>query len=129
MEDFLFSKKLHLPLGSKPEEMKIEEWNLLDRQVLGVIRLTLSKNVTHNMEKEKTIVGMMKALVEMYKKPSVNNKMYLMKKLPNFKMLESGPVVEHLNSFNIMVNQLVLVRIKFDDEICTLILLASLSNS
>ena len=31
MEDFLFSKKLHLPLGSKPEEMKAEEWNLLDR--------------------------------------------------------------------------------------------------
>ena len=35
MEDFLSSKKLHLPLGFKPEGMKIEEWNLLDRQVLG----------------------------------------------------------------------------------------------
>ena len=42
MEDYLFSKKLHLPLGSKPEGMKAEDWNLLDRQVLGVIRLTLS---------------------------------------------------------------------------------------
>ena len=31
MEDFLFSKKLHLPFGSKPKEMKAEEWNLLDR--------------------------------------------------------------------------------------------------
>ena len=42
MEDFLFSKKLHLPLGSKPEGLMTEEWNLLDRQVLGVIHLTLS---------------------------------------------------------------------------------------
>ena len=31
MEDFLFSKKLHLPMGSKLEGMKTEEWNLLDR--------------------------------------------------------------------------------------------------
>ena len=129
MEDFLFSKKLHLPLGSKPKEMKAEEWNLLDRQVLGVIRLTLSKNVAHNVAKEKTTVGMMKALAEMYKKPSGNNKVYVIKKLFNLKMLESGPVVEHLNSFNTVVNQLVSIGIKFDDEMCALILLASLPNS
>ena len=41
MEDFLFTKKLHLPLGAKPERMKDDEWNLLNRQVLGVIRLKL----------------------------------------------------------------------------------------
>ena len=35
MEDFLFNKKLHLPFGSKPEGMKAEDWNLLDRHVLG----------------------------------------------------------------------------------------------
>ena len=34
--------------------MKDEEWNLLDRQVLGVIRLTLLRSVTHNVVKEKT---------------------------------------------------------------------------
>ena len=72
-EDFLFSKKLHLPLGSKPEGMKVEDWNLLDRQVLEVIRLTLSKNVAHNVAKEKTIVGMMQELTDIYEKPSANN--------------------------------------------------------
>ncbi|RVW83913.1 Retrovirus-related Pol polyprotein from transposon TNT 1-94 [Vitis vinifera] len=34
--------------------MKAEEWALLDRQVLGVIRLTLSRSVAHNVVKEKT---------------------------------------------------------------------------
>ena len=29
-------------LGTKPKSMKAKEWALLDRQVLGVIRLTLS---------------------------------------------------------------------------------------
>ena len=59
MEDFLSSKKLHLPLGAKPKRMKDDEWNPLNRQVLGVIRLTLSKNMVHNIAKEKTTLGMM----------------------------------------------------------------------
>ena len=58
---------------------------------------------------------LMQALAEMYEKPSANNKVYLIKKLFNLTMSESGPVVEHLNSFNTMVNQLVSVGIKFDD--------------
>ena len=37
MEDFLFIKKLYLPVGSKHEGMKVEDWNLMDMQVLGVI--------------------------------------------------------------------------------------------
>ena len=69
MEDvdggFLVQQETTLAFGSKPEGMKTEEWNLLDKQVLGVIRLTLSKNVAHNTAKEKTTVGMMQALAEM----------------------------------------------------------------
>ena len=45
--------------------MKAEEWALLDRQVLRVIRFTLSKSVAHNVVKEKTTVDLMKALSSM----------------------------------------------------------------
>ena len=32
INDYLYGKKLHLPLlGGKPETMKVEEWALLDR--------------------------------------------------------------------------------------------------
>ena len=32
IEDYLYGKKLHLPLlGMKPETMKDEDWNLLNR--------------------------------------------------------------------------------------------------
>ena len=58
IEDYLYGKKLHLPLlGTKLETIKDEGWNLLDRQVLGVIRLTLSKSVAHNTVKERTNSG------------------------------------------------------------------------
>ena len=65
IEDYLHGKKLHLPLlETKPETMKDEDQNLLDRQVLGVIRLTLSRSVAHDVVKEKTTVDLMKAFFQ-----------------------------------------------------------------
>ena len=130
IEDYLYGKKLHLPLlGEKPTTMKDEEWAFLDRQVLGVIRLTLSRSVAHNVVKEKTIADLMKALFGMYEKSLANNKVHLMKKLFNLKMVETASIAQHLNEFNTITNQLSSVEIDFDDEICALIVLASLPNS
>uniref|UniRef100_A0A2N9GIS0 Retrovirus-related Pol polyprotein from transposon TNT 1-94 n=1 Tax=Fagus sylvatica TaxID=28930 RepID=A0A2N9GIS0_FAGSY len=130
IEDYLYGKKLHLPLlGEKPEDMEDAEWTLLDRQVLVVIRLTLSRIVAHNVVKEKTTAELMTALCGMYEKPSANNKVHLMKKLFNLKMTEGTAVAQHLNEFNTITNQLSSVEIEFDDEIRALIVLASLPNS
>ena len=66
IEDYLYGKKLHLPLlGEKPTTMKDEEWALFDRQVLEVIRLTLSRSIAHNVVKEKTTSNLIKALSDM----------------------------------------------------------------
>ena len=95
IEDYLYGRKLHPPLlGTKPEAMKAEKQALLDR--LGVIRLTLSRSVAHNIVKEKTTADLMKALSGMYEKPSTNNKVHLMKKLFNLKMTEcfSSTIIE-----------------------------------
>ena len=58
IEDYLYGKKLHLLLlGKKPNTMKDDEWTLLGRLILGVIRLTLSRSIAHNVFfKEKTIL-------------------------------------------------------------------------
>ena len=61
---------------------------IIDREILGVIRLTLSRSVVHNIMKEKTTVDLMKAMSSMYEKLSTNNKMHLMKKLFNLKKIE-----------------------------------------
>ena len=116
IEDYLYGRQLHLPLlGTKPEAMKAKKWAFLDRQVLGVIRLTLTRSVTHNVVKEKTTVDLMKALSGMYEKPSANNKVHLMKKLFNLKMAKNASVAQHLNKFNTITNQFSSVEIDFDD--------------
>ena len=105
IEDYLYGRKLHLPLlGEKLEAMKAEEWALLDRKVLGVIRLTLSRFVAHNVVKEKTTANLIKALSGMYEKRSANNKVHLIKKLFNLKMTENASVAQHLNEFNTITN-------------------------
>ena len=71
----------------------------------------------------------MKALSGMYEKPLTNNKVHLMKKLFNLKMVENASVAQHLNEFNTITNQLSSEEIDFDDEICALIILPSLPNS
>jgi len=130
IKDYLYGKKLHLPfLGSKPENMQEKEWLLLDKQVLGIIRLSLSRRVAHNVTKEKSTTRLMEALSGMYEKPSANNKVHLMKKLFNLKMIEGTFVTQHLNNFNTITNQLSSIEIEFDDEIRALILLASLPSS
>ena len=109
--------------------MKDEKWALLDRQVLGVIRLTLSRSFAHNVVKEKITVDLMKALSGMYEKPLPNNNVHLMKKLFNLKLAKNASVAQHLNEFNTITNQLSSIEIDFDDKIRALIVLTSLPNS
>ena len=127
IEDYLYQKDLHEPLtGVKPESMTEKKWKLKDRQALGLIRLTLSRNVAFNIVKEKTMSGLLKALSNMDEKPSAMNKVYLMRRLFNLQMFETGSESDHINEFNMILSQLNSVDINFDDEIKVLILISSL---
>ena len=72
------------------------------------------------MGKEKSTMGLMKVLSDMYEMSFANNKVFLMK---NLKMGEGVSLATHLSEFNNIVNQLWYVEIDFDDEVRALILL------
>jgi hypothetical protein len=62
MEDYLYQKDLFLPLGrvaKKTTAMKDEEWEILDRKALGMIRLSLAASMAFNISKEKTTKDLM----------------------------------------------------------------------
>ena len=102
---------------------------MLDRQTLGVVHLTLPRNMAFNIFKDKTTTDLMKVLSNMYEKPSASNKVYLMGYLFNLKMIEGASVTDHINEFNMIMTQLSSVRITFKDEVKALILLSSLLES
>lgn len=113
----------------KPKGMKEEEQALLDRQALGVVRLTLSQNVAFNITKTNIVVGLMEALSSMYEKLSTSNKIHLMRRLFNLRMKAGALKTHHLNELNTITTQLSTLGIKFDDEVRTLILISSLPKS
>jgi hypothetical protein len=132
MEDYLYQKDLFLPLrgvAKKSVAMKDEEWEILDRKALGMIRLSLAASVAFNISKEKTTKGLMDVLAKLYEKTSTSNKVFLMKRLFNMKMSEGGSIADHLNEFNMVTNQLSYVKVDFDDEIRALLILCSLPES
>jgi hypothetical protein len=71
----------------------------------------------------------MDTLAKLYEKPSVSNKVVLMKRLFNMNMSEGGSVADHLNEFNMVTNQLSSVKVDFDDEVRALLILCSLPES
>jgi len=113
-------------VAKKLATMTNEDWNFLDRKALGTIRLCLAPSVAFNITEAKTTNGLMKALAKLYEKPSASNKVFLMKRLVNLKMVEGGSMTDHLNEFNTIVSQLTSVNVKFDEEVRALLILCSL---
>ena len=60
---------------------------------------------------------------------SLFNKMYLKKQLYGLRMNEGTAVLEHLNFFNKVINELLAVDVKIDEKDKALMLLSSLSES
>ncbi|KAK1430235.1 hypothetical protein QVD17_12833 [Tagetes erecta] len=113
----------------KPGKLELEDWESKDKKARAVITLSLSKNVAFNIMKETTASGMMKALSNMYEKPSAANKVFLIRELVNTRMKESSSVTEHINKLNSILSRLESVDIKFEDEVQALLLLSSLPDS
>lgn len=127
--DYLHSKDLDLPLERKPYDIGEAEWKKLDKKVLGTVRLTLTKNVQSSVTKETTTARLMTALSNMYEKPSVNNKVYLATKFFNLKVVKGTSVTTHLNEFDLLINKLAAIELKFSNEVNAIFLLRSLPDS
>jgi len=107
--------------------MSQTDWELLGRQALGVVKLTLAKNVAYNIVNENTTYGLI--LSNMYEKTFASNKVFLICQLVNTKMQEGTTVIDHVNEFNSLLLRLVSMDIKFEDRVQVLLLLSSLPDS
>jgi hypothetical protein len=91
--------------------------------------MSVATLVAFNISKEKTMKELINELAKLYEKPLMSNKVYLIKRLFNMKMSKGGHVVDHLNEFNTVTNQLSSVNVDFDDEVKDFLILCSLLES
>jgi len=110
-------------MGVSDEESKKLEWKEKSK-----IKFCILDSVLLNVLDEATVKDLWDRLGTLYQSKSLVNKLFLQKKLYNLRMKEGDSVVEHLNTFNIVVSQLVYVDIKISDEDKCISLLGSLPD-
>ncbi|VFQ72576.1 unnamed protein product [Cuscuta campestris] len=122
---------MDLPVFSieKPESKSDEEWKRDHRQVCGFIRQYVGDNVYGLIANETHARSLWEKLESMYASKSGNNKLYLLKSLMNLSYKETTPLLDHLNAFHGILDQLSGVGIKLEDELAALWLLNTLPES
>ncbi|KAL4559836.1 hypothetical protein LXL04_031982 [Taraxacum kok-saghyz] len=131
MEDLLYVKDYYMPVFNtdKPENKTDAEWNILHRQVCGYIRQWVDDNVLNHISGETHARTLWNKLEELYARKTGNNKLFLIKQMMSLKYHDGTPILDHLNTFQGIINQLAGMGIKFEDEIQGLWLLGSLPDS
>jgi len=115
--------------SAKPADTSNENWEEMDLKTTNMIQLCLADEVMYNVMDEKMATGLWSRLDTLYMTKSLFNKLYLKKQLYGLRVKEGTTVLEHLNLFNKVINELLAVDVKIDEEDKALILLSSLSES
>ncbi|GKV11817.1 hypothetical protein SLEP1_g23036 [Rubroshorea leprosula] len=86
-------------------------------------------SVIHHVAQEKESYKLWTKLEELFERKNALKKASFIRKLVNLKYKEGKNVYEHLNNFQEIFNELVIVKLAIDDEVQALILLSSLSDN
>lgn len=131
MEDLLVVKNIDLPIFAteKPETKSEEEWRHDHRQVCGFIRQFVGDNVYGLIANESNARTHWEKLDSLYASKSGNNKLYLLKSLMRLSYKEGTLLLDHLNMFLGILDQLTGVSINLEDELAALWLLNTLPES
>ena len=131
MEDLLYVKGYHQPMFFKVKHVDKtdKEWTLLYRQVCGYIQQWVYDNVLNHVSGEKHARTLWIKFERLYSQKTENNQMYLMKWLILLRYHDDTPMINHLNIFQGLINQLVVRGVKFDEEAQGLWILGTLSDS
>ena len=129
VQDLLFRERSHIALEAKPKDMSEEDWSLVNRQACGTIRLCLAKEQKYFVMKETSAAQLWKKLEDKYMTKSIENRLYLKKKLFRFQYKKGTPMIEHLDNFNKILADLQNLDVEISDEDMALLLLNSLPES
>lgn len=131
MKDLLYVKSWHLPVfgKEKPTNKKKDEWEFEHEQVCAYIRQWVDDNVLNHINNETNAKSLWAKLESLYASKSGNNKLYLIKQMMGLKYKEGSYVLDHLNDYESIIQQLSTMEIKFDDEVQGLWLLGTLPEN
>ena len=126
--DVLCQQELEIALEEKPDKMDDKEWAKINRQACGTIRLCLAKEQKYSVMRETSAKKLWDTLEEKFLTKSLENRLYMKKKLYRFTYAPGMSMNDHVNSFNKILADLLNLDEKFEDEDKALLLLNSLPD-
>ncbi|KAM7477355.1 hypothetical protein LguiA_025568 [Lonicera macranthoides] len=132
MSDILVQQGLHRALlgnKAKPDEWSDADWAEYDRQACSTIHLHLAPNVMYFVMRETSASVIWKKLEDQYMMNSIENRLYLKKKLFLYEFSRGTSMNDHLDGFNTIILDLQGLDVEIDDEDKAILLLNSLSES
>ena len=123
--DVQVQQKLDIALEDKLEEMLDKDWEEISRQACGTIRLCFTKIQKYFIMREKMAKELWKKLEDKYMTTSVENRLYLKKKLFRLQYRASISMSKHLNDYNKTLADLQNLEVDTKSEDNALLLLNS----
>ncbi|BAT86052.1 hypothetical protein VIGAN_04366600, partial [Vigna angularis var. angularis] len=131
MEDHLYCKDLYEPITNSeiPEGKAEKDWEILNRKTVAMIRKYIDRSLFEHVSTYTNAYELWTKLESMIQKKTPRNKAHLVRRLVKLEYTDDQNMIEHLNTFKGIVNQLMKADMKIDDELQALLLLSSLPES
>ena len=106
MEDLLYCKDLYEPIvrDKIPEGVTLEDWSVLNRKAVGLIRLHINHNIFHHVANDTDAFKLWQNLESMYERKTAMNKASVMKWLAKLEYRDGNNVIEYLTIFQGHIN-------------------------
>nr|TKR78591.1 hypothetical protein D5086_0000281560 [Populus alba] len=127
--DMLVQMNLDFTLEDKPEDLDEKSWERINRLACSSIRLCLVKDQKYAFSEQNSAKELWQALEDKFMKKSIENRLYLKKRIFRFQHKKGTSMNEHLNDFNKMIADLKNLDVEIDDEDKALLLLNSLPDT
>ena len=132
MEDLLYCKDLYKPirLKEKPSDTLDEDCDVENRKAISYMRRWMNPTLCEHIYDETKAYVVWKKLENLFVVTKISrNKTTLIRRLVNLKYKDVNHMVEHISSFQGIVNKLVAMKMNIDDEMQASLLLSSLPDS
>ncbi|KAK8957985.1 hypothetical protein KSP39_PZI000373 [Platanthera zijinensis] len=111
MEDLIYVKGWHAPIFEEmPKDTDPAKWKVEHRKLCGFIRRFVEPNVYNHVASINDAKDLWKTLETLYDKSMGINKLYLLKKLGEFRYREGSPILDHVNEFQGIIDRLTAMR-------------------
>lgn len=127
--DLLIQQELDIALKDQPDDWTEKEWDRINRKACGTIRLCLAKDQKYFVMRETNAKDLWKKLEDKFMSKSVENRLYLKKKLFHFQYRSGISMIEHLNDYNKVLTDLQNLEVDILDEDKALLLWNSLPDT